>query len=223
MAKKKPIKTAKKSPSTRTAKPSAKKPAVGLGGKKTQASKAPSKPSEMQKPPTFTQSRSRTGPAANHSRVKPWTAPSRSVPFNNSPVKLADPDEIRRAKTALSARELKDYRTLLLKKRHEILGDMKSMSSEALKADESNLSHMPLHMADVGSDQYEQELTLGLVESERKLLQEINEALERIENRSYGVCQATGKAISKERLQAKPWAKYTIEAARELERNGGRM
>jgi RNA polymerase-binding protein DksA len=130
--------------------------------------------------------------------------------------------EIRKIKSPLSKKELAEYRALLIAKRAEILGDMSSMSREAL-ADSTNLSHMPIHMADVGSDQYDQELMLGLVESERRLVNEINDALQRIADGIYGVCQSTGKPIGKPRLQAKPWAKYCIEAAREMERTGRRF
>jgi len=118
----------------------------------------------------------------------------------------------------LTAKEIEKYRNLLLVKRAEILGDMSSMSEEALGSDSSNLSHMPIHMADVSSDGYERELMLGLVESERQVIQEIDEALQRIEGGTYGICEVTGKPIAKSRLNAKPWAKYCIEAAREMER-----
>ena len=128
----------------------------------------------------------------------------------------------RLTKSPLSAKELRDFRQLLMRKRLEILGDMTTMSRDALNSDAANLSHMPIHMADVGSDNYEQELTLGLVESERRLLTEIDEAIGRIGEGTYGVCEVTGKAIGKARLNAKPWAKHCIEAAREYERNGGR-
>ena len=123
-------------------------------------------------------------------------------------------------KTPFSRKELEHYLKLLLEKRVDIVGDMDSMSTEALRLNDSNLSTMPLHMADIGSDNFEQELTLGLVESERRLLGEIDEALERIVDRTYGMCQATGKPIPQERLEIKPWAKYTVEAAREIERRG---
>lgn len=141
------------------------------------------------------------------------------------PVKIAHRDEMespKKIKSPLSRKEIKDYYKLLMEKRTEILGDMKTMAADALNSDSANLSHMPIHMADVGSDHYEQELTLGLVESERKLVQEIDEALERIAAGTFGVCEATGKPITKARLAAKPWAKYCIEYARELERFGRR-
>jgi RNA polymerase-binding protein DksA len=72
-------------------------------------------------------------------------------------------------------------------------------------------------MADIGTDNYEQEFALGLMDSERKLLKEIDDALQRIEKRTYGICEGTGKPISKARLEAQPWARYCVEYARMLE------
>lgn len=119
-------------------------------------------------------------------------------------------------KTNLSKDELVHYRELLIEKRHEILGDVGTMESEAFKQG-SNLSNMPIHMADVGTDNFEQEFTLGLIESERKILREIQDALRRIEDGTYGICQGTGLPIPKVRLEAVPWAKYSLEYARALE------
>lgn len=124
----------------------------------------------------------------------------------------------KKIKSPLSKKELKYYYTLLLEKRVELIGDIDGMYNEAIRSDDADLSHMPLHMADVGSDNFEQELTLGLVESERRLLKEIENAMVRIKEGTYGICEETGVPIQKARLEAKPWAKYTIEAAREMER-----
>ena len=77
---------------------------------------------------------------------------------------------------------------------------------------------MPTHPADIGTDNYEQEFSLGLLESERALLAEIDEALERIDKGTYGVCLGTGEPIGKPRLHARPWAKYCIEYARLIEK-----
>ena len=77
-------------------------------------------------------------------------------------------------------------------------------------------------MADIGTDNFQQEFTLGLVESERKLLGEINAALIRIQKGTYGVCEESGKPIGKARLDVTPWARYCIEVARDMERRGGR-
>ena len=77
-----------------------------------------------------------------------------------------------------------------------------------------DLSSMPIHMADIGSDNWEQEFTLGLIATERALLRQIDASLERIRDRTYGVCLATHRMITPERLRAKPWAQYCIEFAR---------
>lgn len=130
-------------------------------------------------------------------------------------------EQLKKIRSGLTKRDLERFRKMLMAKRAEILGDVASMQSDVRsKRDTGNLSHMPVHMADVGSDNYEQEFTLGLVESERLLLREIDEALMRIEQGIYGVCVEKGVPIGKQRLEAKPWAKYCIEAARELERRG---
>jgi RNA polymerase-binding protein DksA len=99
---------------------------------------------------------------------------------------------------------------------------LSGMEDEALRSPGGNLSNMPVHMADMGSDVYEQDFTLGMAENERALLDEIDAALQRIEDKTYGVCQMTGKQITKARLDAKPWAKYSIEAERIAESAGGR-
>ncbi len=131
------------------------------------------------------------------------------------------PAQLRKVKTGLTKRDLMKFRQQLLQKRAQILGDVESLEIDArTKNAGGNLSNMPVHMADVGSDNYEQEFTLGLVESERRLVLEINEALGRIDQKIYGVCLESGVPIGRARLEAKPWAKYCIEVARERERRG---
>jgi RNA polymerase-binding protein DksA len=122
----------------------------------------------------------------------------------------------------LAPKELEVFRDLLLQKRRELVGDMYSMEREALQRNGENLSNLPLHMADMGTDNYEQEFTLGLMEKDRNLLREINTALLKIQDGRYGICEGTGKPISKARLEVQPWAKYSIEHARKLENRGVR-
>jgi len=114
------------------------------------------------------------------------------------------------------------FRRLLLEKRAELVGDVSGMQEEVLRknrqAAAGDLSSMPIHMADLGTDNYEQEFTLGLLANEKQLLRDIDEALERIDSRTYGMCLGTGKPITKTRLKAKPWARYCIEYARLLEK-----
>lgn len=129
-------------------------------------------------------------------------------------------------RSQLSNEELEHYRQLLLAKRRELLGDVNHMADEALgnsrseAGDES--SRMPLHLADVGTDQYEREFTLGLMKTERQTLEEIDEALARIQAGTYGICLGTHKMIAKARLAAKPWAKYSIAYSRLVESRSGR-
>jgi RNA polymerase-binding protein DksA len=145
---------------------------------------------------------------------------SRAATVADAPVE-EPPAPKKPTKTHLTRKQLNHYRTLLLIKRGELVGDLSSLEAEALKSSGGNLSHMPIHMADIGSDTYEQDFMLGLAETERSLLREIDAALQRIQDGTYGVCQMTGEPIPDARLEAKPWAMYTIEAARRLERGWG--
>ncbi len=123
-------------------------------------------------------------------------------------------------RTHLTPTELEEFKGLLLGKRIELCGDVERLTSEALNAKgrgQGDHSAMPIHMADLGSDNWEQEFTLGLIANERALVREIDDALARIEAKTYGVCLATRKRISKARLRAKPWAKYCITYARARE------
>ena len=125
----------------------------------------------------------------------------------------------KKLKTYLTRKELEEFRQMLLEKRREILGAMSGMQDEAISAKGAgNLSSLPTHMADVGTDNFEHEFTLGLLESEQALLREIDEQLRRIDEGTYGICMGTGKPIPKARLRAKPWAKYTVEYTRMLEK-----
>ena len=120
-------------------------------------------------------------------------------------------------KTKMVKKELDHYTQLLLTERARLLGLVHGIEDEALRSKGGNLSNMPLHMADVGTDTFDQDLALGMAETERKLLGEINSALKRIEEKTYGMCEMTGKQIPKTRLNAKPWARFTIDAARKVE------
>ena len=148
-------------------------------------------------------------------------------PINNPPVPpapvLSGDAKAKKNQAGLTSRELEEFRDLLLAKRRELMGDMSSMEREALRTSGSNLSNLPIHMADMGTDNYEQEFTLGIVEKDRVLIREINQALAKIQNGSYGICEGTGKPIAKARLEVQPWAKYSIEYAREQEKRRGRF
>ena len=120
-------------------------------------------------------------------------------------------------KTRLGRKELDEFRQMLLEKRRTLRSDLSELAEESTGRSGGNLSSMPTHMADMGTDNFEHEFTLGLLESEQALLREIDAGLQRIDDRTYGVCLGTGEHIPKARLRAKPWAKYTVDFARKLE------
>lgn len=122
-------------------------------------------------------------------------------------------------KSKLPKKELDRYKQVLLSKRAELVGDVRRMEDEALRQSGSgSLSALPQHMAEQGTDTFDQALSLDLAQVDRNLIREIDAALERIDAGTFGICERTGKPISAERLQELPWARYSIEAARELER-----
>ncbi len=125
-------------------------------------------------------------------------------------------------KSNLGPKELDKFREMLLEKRREIFRSVYEMEDETLRKSRldatGDLSSMPIHMADLGSDNYEQEFALELMDSERKLLREIDDALMRIEEGTYGICDGLNKPIPKSRLNAQPWARYSVEYAEMLEK-----
>jgi len=135
---------------------------------------------------------------------------------------LKKADSTQMKKTNLNSKELEKFKEMLLDKRREIFRSVYEMEDETLRKSRldatGDLSSMPIHMADLGSDNYEQEFTLELMDSERKLLKEIDEALMRIEDGTYGICEGLNKPIPKSRLKAQPWARYSVEYAEMLEK-----
>ncbi|AQT68146.1 General stress protein 16O [Anaerohalosphaera lusitana] len=109
------------------------------------------------------------------------------------------------------------YKRLLLMKLKEIMGDVSDMERGAFEGS-SELSHMPVHLADLGTDNYELEFSLGLMESEKKTIREIIDALKRLEDGSFGICEGLGTPIEKPRLKAIPWTRYSMEYARMIEK-----
>jgi DnaK suppressor protein len=109
------------------------------------------------------------------------------------------------------------HRENLLTLRARLLGDVNNMTNAALG--DAAPVRMPSEMADVGTDAFEQELTLGLLGNEEEVLQQIDAALVRIEEGSYGKCEECGRAIAKARLDAIPYAALCVRCA-SLQENG---
>jgi RNA polymerase-binding protein DksA len=218
MAKTSTKKPASKAKSTKTSKPSGKgSPAV----KKATAFKAKAKsvPALPKKPVKPVVPIKKTAKPIKPAKIapKPPAKPEYIPPPPQAPVPTDG--KPRKNQAGIHVRDLEHYREMLLSKRRELVGDMSSMEREALRSTSgTNLSNLPMHMADMGTDNYEQEFTLGLMEKDRNLLREINQALAKIQDGTYGICEGTGKPIGRPRLEAQPWAKFSIEHARKLER-----
>ena len=243
-AKSKPTKAAKKSASKKSApakaKPAAKKPALKKPAPKaarpaksapratrpapkSKAKTAEKKPKAVVKKKPVSSS-SVNGSAASVRRtrgrdntVKPgvnFRTPGRAV----APVeKWTPPPEIARGVFN------KKQRHRLLELKDSLVDSMNGMAEDTLRAraEGSEASAFGMHQADAGSDAYDRDFALSLLSKEQDALFEIDEALKRLDNGTYGTCEASGKPIPQARLEALPFARFTIECQAEYERDVG--
>ena len=112
--------------------------------------------------------------------------------------------------------EWKKYYEILLDLRARLTNQMDDLKKDS--AEEMNSYSM--HMADSGTDNFDRDNALSLLSSDQDAVYEIDEALKRIEKNSFGICELTGKIIPKTRLNAVPWARYTVESQARLEKDG---
>jgi DnaK suppressor protein len=119
--------------------------------------------------------------------------------------------------------DMKVYKDRLLLLRARLRGDMNAMADAALRKTRTeasgDLSSMPIHMADLGSDNYEQEFTLGLLQNDEDTLGLIESALERIEEGEYGSCSECGGTVPKTRLNAIPYTPFCVKCASKVQRS----
>ena len=119
--------------------------------------------------------------------------------------------------------KFKRYYKLLLDLRAHLTEGIERHSEETLKRsakdDAGDLSAYGQHMADAGTDTFDRDFALSMVANEQEALSEIEAAIKRIHDGSYGVCEITQKPIAKERLLAVPFTRYSAEAQKDLERN----
>lgn len=117
--------------------------------------------------------------------------------------------------------DMKVYKERLLQLRARLRGDVSAMANAALRKTRSDasgdLSSMPIHMADIGTDNFEQEFTLSLMENEEETLGMIESALERIEAGAYGRCQECGGVVPKTRLNAIPYTPFCVKCAAKIQ------
>ena len=115
----------------------------------------------------------------------------------------------------IKPRWIKYYRRLL-DLRDQLLHQMSGLAKESAQA----IPAYSLHMADSGTDNFDRDFALSLLSADQDAVYEIEEALKRIQRNTYGVCELTGKTIPKVRLDAIPWARFTVQAQAQLERDG---
>ncbi len=123
----------------------------------------------------------------------------------------------------MQQRMLDRFKKKLIKEREKLLADVNHIRNEELgkfrRDAAGKTSGYPNHMADGGTDTIERQVSLGLMSNEEAMLIKIDEALQRISDKTYGVCELCKEKISQERLNAVPYATYCIKC-RSQEENG---
>jgi RNA polymerase-binding transcription factor DksA len=159
--------------------------------------------------------------AAGAEKAKPQHVKAASLAdilgFNPKKGKSPDPAEVD------VPEKFRRYYKLLLDLRASLTEGIERHSEETLKRsakdDAGDLSAYGQHMADAGTDTFDRDFALSMVASEQEALSEIDAAIKRIHDGTYGVCEITQKPIAKERLLAVPFTRYSAEAQKDLERN----
>ena len=112
--------------------------------------------------------------------------------------------------------EWQKYYQHLVELRDQLRRQMDGLAQESAQ----EMAGYSLHMADSGTDNFDRDFALSLLSSDQDAIYEIEEALKRIEKKTFGVCELTGKNIPKARLEAIPWTRFTVEAQAQLEKDG---
>lgn len=132
-----------------------------------------------------------------------------------NPNQLPIMEKFKEQRSTLDTKALAHFKQLLLDKRHEAEEELERIQQNITnlrQADDADYSSVAHHMGDVGSDIEEENINYHLLQRTKKYIEQIDSALDRIENKTYGICLATGKPIQKERLEAVPHTRYSIEA-----------
>jgi DnaK suppressor protein len=136
--------------------------------------------------------------------------------------RITIPPRKTRKEKPLSAKELAEFRQLLLTLRDQVVDGIAFLSGDNLNRSardaSGDLSSYSLHMADQGTDNFDREFALNLVSSEQDILYEIDEAIRRVDAGTYGTCEMTGEPIERARLKVIPYARFSVTAQSEMER-----
>jgi DnaK suppressor protein len=122
---------------------------------------------------------------------------------------------------SLNKTKSKQFRQLLVSERAKLVAEIKSIAQNASTSPRDasgDLSAYTMHMADMAADTYERELSMNMMSTEHRMLTQIDDALKRIDEGTFGVCQDCQKAIAMSRLKAVPYASYCIGCQREREK-----
>jgi len=126
---------------------------------------------------------------------------------------------------ALTKEQIKQFRQLLITERAKLADEIKSIARDASTSPREasgDLSAYTVHMADMAADTYERELSMDLVSSEQQILYQIDDALKRLDDGSYGICQQCNNPITMSRLKAVPYASLCISCQRTKEQKSKR-
>ena len=125
-------------------------------------------------------------------------------------------------KKKLTKKELKEFKKLILKRKDEILEDIQHISEDTLKKSQKDasgdISGYTYHMADVATDTYDREFSLGLASNGREMLYGLDDAIKRIEEGTFGICEECKSVITKSRLKAVPWARCCVKCQEKKEK-----
>ena len=126
-------------------------------------------------------------------------------------------------KKKLTKKQLEHFKKKLLDEKNKVLEEMGDLQSNNLMqsiSDQSGeVSRYSYHLGDTASLSYGREFSMGLAERQQKHLEQVDEALQRIEDGTYGLCKVTGEIIPKERLEEVPVAKYSVKGKEILAKN----
>ncbi len=124
----------------------------------------------------------------------------------------------------MNKKDREEFKKLLLHRRQQLSDEVEKLSDETLRHNRQeaagDLSSMPIHMADIASDNFEKELNMDFIQMESAELRDIDEALVRVEEGDFGICEVCTKPIPKTRLRAVPHARLCVACKREEEGQG---
>lgn len=130
--------------------------------------------------------------------------------------------KIHSGKEKFNKKELVEFKKLILKRKDEILDEIKHISEDTLKKSQKDasgdISGYTYHMADVATDNYDREFSLSLASNERKIFYELDDALKKIEEGTFGICEECKSLIAKNRLRALPYARLCVKCQEKKER-----